>query len=73
MKTKSWVCEICAEDFYNEVDLLAHQFNSYCEKELERLVPKLPHIDSKNCWCEPYLDYENPETGSQVWVHRTTE
>ena len=30
-----WICEICAKDFDNEVDLLAHQFNSSCEKEIE--------------------------------------
>lgn len=28
------------------------------------------HIDSSNCWCEPELEYEDPETGNQVWVHR---
>ena len=27
------------------------------------------HLNSKDCWCEPVLDYENPETGAQVWVH----
>ena len=30
-----WICEICAEEFENEVDLLAHQFQSSCERELE--------------------------------------
>ena len=39
MKTKQWICEICAEDFDYEVDLLAHQFNNSCERELqERLL-----------------------------------
>jgi len=32
---KSWICEICAEEFKNEVDLLAHQFNSSCERDIE--------------------------------------
>ena len=27
------------------------------------------HLNRKDCWCEPVLDYENPETGNQVWVH----
>jgi len=31
---------------------------------------KLKHIDSENCWCEPVLDYEDPETGARLWVHR---
>ena len=30
-----WICEICARSFDIEVDLLAHQFNSNCEKDLE--------------------------------------
>ena len=28
------------------------------------------HIESEECWCEPELEYEDPETGNQVWVHR---
>jgi hypothetical protein len=31
---KLWVCEICGQDFDKEVDLLAHQFNSQCEKDI---------------------------------------
>ena len=31
-----WICEICAEEFKNEIDLLAHQFNSQCEKDMNR-------------------------------------
>ena len=34
------------------------------------VFPKTKHIDSEYCWCDPYLDYEDPETGNQVWVHR---
>jgi ribosomal protein L37AE/L43A len=30
-----WVCGACAQEFGNEVDLLAHQFNSSCEEELK--------------------------------------
>lgn len=32
--------------------------------------PKLEHIASPDCWCEPELDYVDPETGNEVWVHR---
>jgi len=35
MKNDLWICEICAEEFKNEIDLLAHQFNSSCEKEMK--------------------------------------
>ncbi|MBC8439310.1 MAG: hypothetical protein H8D87_06465 [Deltaproteobacteria bacterium] len=30
---------------------------------------KLEHIQSKHCWCEPILEYEDSENGNQVWVH----
>lgn len=32
-----WVCAVCATDFENEADLLAHQFNSSCGAELENV------------------------------------
>ena len=39
--------------------------------QTKKKVPVLmEHKDSQDCWCEPYLDYEDPETGNQVWVHR---
>ena len=28
------------------------------------------HISSPECWCHPELDYKDPETGAEVWVHR---
>ena len=31
------------------------------------------HIDSENCWCEPELDYTDPDTGVSVYVHRRTQ
>lgn len=27
------------------------------------------HEESSNCWCQPSLDYTNPETGAQHWIH----
>ena len=33
--TEPWICGICGQEFEVEVDLLAHQFNSPCEKELD--------------------------------------
>jgi hypothetical protein len=26
--------------------------------------------DGSPCWCNPELNYRNPETGAEVWVHR---
>lgn len=28
------------------------------------------HISSPECWCHPELDYKDPETGAEVWVHK---
>lgn len=28
------------------------------------------HISSPDCWCGPELDYKDPDTGAEVWVHR---
>jgi len=27
------------------------------------------HEASENCWCHPILDYKDPDTGNEVWVH----
>jgi hypothetical protein len=27
------------------------------------------HVASKGCWCNPILNYKNPETGNEVWSH----
>jgi len=27
------------------------------------------HQESEHCWCHPTLNYTNPETGVQHWVH----
>mgnify|MGYP001586296282 FL=1 len=41
-----------------------------CDKRLEECVcMKREHIMGKNCWCHPRLDYSDPVTGAEVWVH----
>lgn len=30
----------------------------------------LEHVPLSTCWCEPYIDYTDPDTGASVWVHR---
>jgi hypothetical protein len=27
------------------------------------------HVFSEECWCYPRLDYVDPDTGVEVWVH----
>lgn len=31
------------------------------------------HIESKDCWCEPRLDYKDELTNKEVWVHKGYE
>lgn len=28
------------------------------------------HDSDPRCWCNPALNYEDPETRARVWVHR---
>lgn len=34
------------------------------------VVMPLEHEDKLECWCEPEIDYYDPETGACVIVHR---
>ncbi len=34
---------------------------------------RLEHITSPECWCEPELYFKDPETGAEVWVHRSMQ
>ena len=36
---------------------------------LER-TQRLNHVESEDCWCEPELNYEDPDSGARLWVHR---
>lgn len=33
-------------------------------------VDAMEHEDSERCWCEPVLDYVDPESGIKVWIHK---
>ena len=55
------------------------KFKTYCHSAACRTdredITEDSDIDMKkhtdeDCWCEPELDYEDPDTGNQVWVHR---
>jgi hypothetical protein len=32
--------------------------------------PTPEHVASADCWCEPTIDYRDPETGVAVYVHK---
>ena len=31
------------------------------------------HDASANCWCEPTVDYKDPDTGVAVYVHKSMQ
>lgn len=34
-----------------------------------RLPARREHAASADCWCNPTIDYVNPDTGAAVYVH----
>ena len=41
------------------------------QEQAEQDPVKLEHItDGQPCWCNPELNYKDPETGAEVWVHK---
>ena len=45
-----------------------------CKQSLKVAEQQEPeHISSPECWCEPELVYKDPETGAEVWVHRSMQ
>jgi hypothetical protein len=43
-----------------------------CVGAFNRAKPE--HItDGSPCWCDPELNYVDPETGAKVWVHKETQ
>jgi hypothetical protein len=33
------------------------------------MIDERKHETSPACWCRPTLDFVDPKTGNQVWVH----
>lgn len=62
-----------SEDFVvsSDPDLQA-QFRVRRHEVLEATPPqRAEHItDGSPCWCEPELDYKDPDTGAEVWIHK---
>lgn len=37
----------------------------------EQQAQQQEHItDGTPCWCNPVLDYKDPDTGTEVWIHK---
>jgi len=65
-----WICEICAEEFKNEVDLLAHQFNNPCEKEIRIRREVAEYWGGKRMDYRKKLDEYYQHLGKEKPVHK---
>jgi hypothetical protein len=48
-------------------------FDDAAQGEGDLPKEELEHIASETCWCEPELDYTDPDTGVSVYVHRRVQ
>lgn len=39
------------------------------EKQSAQQQELREHQTSEHCWCHPTLEYKDPDTGNEVWVH----
>ena len=61
--TRKW--EVTANSIEDAIKK-SKNFNN-CETDIEGT---LKHINSSTCWCDPTLEYKDPENGNKVWLHR---
>ena len=43
---------------------------AYRQTKARAMVIGRTHTASATCWCEPILNYVDPETGHRLYVHR---
>ena len=54
------------------LDISDDEYAEWHEKswiDITRVGPRM-HFTTMNCWCGPYLEYEDPDNGNRVIVHR---
>jgi hypothetical protein len=59
-----------------EVKLDGLTYRSFEKVEVRQQAEpvSLEHVtDGSKCWCDPELDYKDPDTGVEVWVHRSKQ
>lgn len=65
-------CEKCWRDAGGSheryLELLKEREANPCTPE-QQAGTAIYHVESSDCWCHPTLDYTNPETGAQHWIH----
>ena len=81
----AWPCLIDSADFSEKTITLVMQCEDYKVSAGTHWLSTTPpqpeqkpvareHVtDSSKCWCDPELDYKDPDTGVEVWVHRSKQ
>ena len=80
-KVPSWVIKLVADAVVAEREACAYKESIAllgADRELANRVDKAirargnvrEHNMSGDCWCNPELNYTDPETGAEVWVHK---
>jgi len=80
-KVPSWVIKLVADAIAAEREACAYRASIAllgADRGLANRVDKAirargnvrEHTMSGDCWCNPELNYTDPETGAEVWVHK---
>ena len=56
-----------SEEGKKTIDKIKKDYETFIETSRRNNLKE--HKTTSKCWCKPKLDYENPITHSQVWVH----
>jgi len=80
-KVSAWVIKLVADALNKEtekhIDLLmrlhersagSHNYYHFAANQIAEM--SRVHLSSGKCWCKPELNYKDPETGAEVWIHR---
>lgn len=72
-------CFLHDEGEYNRCFCGKDSLSDYLQEVVEKLDTAIKqalaapvqreHVTDKSCWCQPALDYKDPDNGAEVWVH----
>ena len=82
-KVSAWVIKLVADAMALErkkcVDILmrlhersagSHNYYRFAANQIAGAPVAREHRTSGDCWCNPELNYVDPVTGVEVWVHK---
>lgn len=47
------------------------QIKAALAKQHAVIFQRVDHVADEKCWCNPEIDYVNPDTGATVYVHKS--